>query len=73
MADSWYITTHFILSLQRKLTALNEHGEKPKAQYVLLCTLAVLFLIFQNISPINTLIVPENIKLQPHPGLFKRK
>ena len=65
MSDSWYINTHFILPLQIKLTALNEHTEQPRAHNILLCTLAILFLIFQNISPINTLIVLENIKLQP--------
>lgn len=65
MSDSWYISTHVILPLQRKLTALNEHTGQPRAHNILLCTLAILFLIFQSISPIDTLIVLENIKLQP--------
>lgn len=63
MSDSWYINTHFTLLLQRKLTALNEHIEQPRAHNMLLCTAAILFLIFQNSPPIDTLIVLENIKL----------
>ena len=63
MSDSWYVSTHLILLLQRKLTALNEHIEQPRAHNMLLCTLAILFLIFQNSPPIDTLIVLENIKL----------
>ena len=63
MSDSWYINTYFTLLLQRKLTALNEHIEQPRAHSMLLCTLAILVLIFQNSPPIDTLIVLENIKL----------
>lgn len=63
MSDSWYISTHVILLLQRKLTVLNEHIEQPRAHSMLLCTLSILFLNFQNSPPIDTLIVLENIKL----------
>lgn len=50
IAASWCITTYFILHLQRKLTALNEPIEQLRKHNILLCTLANLFLIFQNIS-----------------------
>lgn len=73
MADFWCSMSHFILPPQRKLTALNEHIEQPRTHSILLCTLAILFLIFQNISPINTLIVPEDIKLQPIQCFSKEK
>ena len=63
MSDSWYISTHVILLLQRKLTVLNEHIEQPRAHSMVLCTLSILFLNFQNSPPIDTLIVLENIKL----------
>ena len=63
MSDSWYISTHVILLLQRKLTVLNEHIEQPRAHSMVLCTLSILFLNFQNSPPIDTLIVLENFKL----------
>lgn len=63
----------FYFTPQRKLTALNEHIEQPKTHNLLLCILAIQFLIFQNISPINTLIVLEDNKLQPTQCFSKEK
>lgn len=62
VAASLCITTYFILLPERELSALNEHKEQPRIHNMLLfCKLEMLFLIFQNSSPTNTLTIQQDI------------